>query len=78
MTNTEYQDRQRERRLRYALAKEGLALHKSRVKEIHAHNLGGYMVTHIGSNSVAWGPDFELDLDDVEELFTRWNGEGEE
>ena len=59
------EDRKMERKLRYALKKAGYELHKSRVKNIHADNLGGYMIINPYINGVVAGSRYELDLDDV-------------
>ena len=52
--------------LRRLLAKQGYLLRKSRDRNIHADNLGGYMIVDAGGNYVVRGSRFELDLDDVE------------
>ena len=60
-------EKNRERRLRRALNKAGYSLHKSR-RPISPDNLGGYMVADVYGSYVVAGPNFNLDLDDVEEL----------
>ena len=66
-------EKNRERKLRRALARDGYALHKSRRK---THNdFGGYMVVLTKYNSVVVGARFEYTLDDVE---SWWNSLNEE
>lgn len=54
-----------EQRLRRALNREGYGLRKSRTKNIHADDLGGYMIYDLATNAVVAGARFDLDLDDV-------------
>lgn len=54
-----------ERQARYALFKLGYGLHKSRVHNIHADNLGGYSIYDLYGNYVVAGSRFELTIDDV-------------
>ena len=56
-----------ESRLRKKLAKQGYALRKSRVKNINADNLGGYMILLAYCNGVIAGQRFSMSLDDVEQ-----------
>lgn len=61
-------EKSRESKLRYALRGQGYSLRKSRVKQIHGNNLGGYMIVDANSNFVVCGSRFELNLDDVEQF----------
>jgi hypothetical protein len=64
-------DAVREARLRRAVARQGYALQKSRLRRpIHLDDLADYRVIDPSSNGVVWGSRFELDLDDVEEWLT--------
>ena len=54
-----------EAKLRRQLSKLGYRLQKSRVKQIHGDNLGGYRILDIQTNVVVLGARFELSLDDV-------------
>jgi len=57
----------REARLRRALAKEGYALHKSRLRTSpHSRDLGEYMVVDTQRNAIILGSQFECTLDDIE------------
>jgi len=53
------------RQIRYALAKMGFGLHKSRVKNTNYYNEGGYMIYDYLTNGVVWGSRYELSLDDI-------------
>lgn len=58
--------------VRSRLRNRGYELHKSRVRNIHADNLGGYMIVNMQYNVVvADSSRFNLDLEDVEE-FLDW------
>ena len=61
-------ERVREQRARRALAKLGLKLKKSRVRQINLDNLGGYMVIDLQGGWIVEGSRFELSLDHVEEI----------
>jgi hypothetical protein len=54
-----------ENKLRKFFLKQGMKLNKSRVKNTHLNNQGGYMITDIKSNSVVQGVNYELTLEDV-------------
>ena len=56
-----------ERQLRARLRKAGYILHKSRVRNTHYYNCGGYMIVLASINGVVAGSRFELTLDDVRE-----------
>ncbi len=62
-------DKNRERRLRYALNKAGYLLRKSRVRNIHLDNFGDYMVVDLYTNAVVVGSRFDYTLDNVEAWF---------
>lgn len=53
-----------EDRIRRQLAKHGLVLRKGR-GQIHANNLGGYMVVDLRNNAVVLGADFEYSLEEI-------------
>ena len=59
-------EKSKEQKLRKELRKEDYMLKKSRVKNMNAENQGGYMIIHKHTNSVAYGNQFELSLEDVE------------
>jgi hypothetical protein len=65
MSATTTTEQSRERRRRRRLAREGMALHKSRVVTLHLDDFGGYRI--INGNWVVRGARFDLGLDDVEE-----------
>jgi hypothetical protein len=54
--------------LRRKAERLGPAIHKSRVKNLHVDDLGGYMIIEPRRNLCFWGTRFELNLDDVEEI----------
>ncbi len=56
----------RERRYRRTLAGMGLALRKSRARYQKPGDMLGFMIIDGRSNSVVYGQDFDLGLDDVE------------
>ena len=56
-----------EQKLRRTLKSAGYVLHKSRVRNIHLDNLGGYMIADIMTNAVVAGNRFQLSLEDVAE-----------
>lgn len=53
------------RQIRYALAKKGYGLHKSRAKNTNYYNEGGYMIYDYITNGVVCGNRYELSLDDI-------------
>lgn len=63
-----------ERQIRRALSKAGYALRKSRIRNINADNLGGYMVVDATSNYVVAGARYDLTLEDVAEWLKQTNG----
>ncbi len=65
MTTKEKSEKNRERRMRRWLAKNGYILKKSRVRNIHADNLGGYQIISTQFNHVFAGEKWELDLEGV-------------
>ena len=56
-----------EQKLRRTLKSAGYALHKSRVRNIHLDNLGGYYIVDPEYNSIVWGDRAQLSLEDVAE-----------
>lgn len=58
-------DKNKERMLRRRLEKAGAVLHKSRIKQTHADNFGGYMIVDAYSSALIAGGRFDLDIDDV-------------
>jgi hypothetical protein len=56
-----------ESRIRRALARKGMALHKSR-RRIGADNRGGYQVVDISTNCVVGGSRFSLTFDQAAKL----------
>jgi len=56
----------RENRLRRKAKRLGLWLKKSRAKVWSIHNQQGYMILDPYRNTILWGPDFGLTLDQVE------------
>jgi len=64
------EDKTHESKLRRQLKKLDYRLVKSRVRNTHINNLGGYMVidnTHY-QNAVYSGSNYELSLDNVQEI----------
>jgi len=59
-------EKSRENKLRYALKGQGYLLRKSRVRQIHGNNLGGYMIVDAYGGYVVRGSRFEYSLEDVE------------
>ncbi len=57
----------RENRLRRQAKRLGLAVTKSRVREIHLDDHGGYQIVDRYRNSLVHGERYELDLDDLAE-----------
>lgn len=56
-----------EKKLRRTLKSAGYVLHKSRVRNIHFNNLGGYYIVDLESNFLVWGDRAQLSLEDVAE-----------
>lgn len=56
-----------EGRLRRLANRQGLRLHKSRVRNPDCYEYGGYMLIDAMTNTIVAGPRFDLDLDDVAE-----------
>lgn len=56
----------RENRLRRWADRLGLSLHKSRVRNVHFNDEGGYCLVDPYTNTLVEGVRFELSLDDVE------------
>jgi len=65
-------DAARESRLRHHLRKQNLLLRKSRVRNAHYNNEGGYMIVDGYRNYVVVVSRFECDLDDIEEFLNDW------
>ena len=59
-------EKNRERRLRRALEKQGYYLVKSRVRTWHENDFGMYMIADRHNNICVAGERFDLSLDDVE------------
>ena len=55
----------RENKLRRQAKRLGLAVKKSRVREIHLNDHGGYQIVDLYRNRLVQGQRFELELDDV-------------
>ena len=62
----------REQTLRRRLQKAGYALHKSRAKNIHPNDFGGYMIVDVRLNAVVGGSRFDFDLEDVEDFVQKY------
>jgi len=58
MPTTDQLENRREGRLRRQLHREGFVLRKSRVRNPHVHDWGGYMILDGSSNTVAAGSDW--------------------
>ena len=54
-----------EKQFRTLLKKEGYQLKKSRVKNINADNLGGFMIVDANTNTIVAGSRYELNEMDV-------------
>lgn len=50
----------------------GLALHKSRVKEIHLNNFGEFMIVTLENNSLVAGEKFDYTLEDVKNFLDEY------
>ena len=69
-------NKSKERRLRRALNRQGLALRKSRRRtNFNYYDEGGYMIVNPYINGCIAGPRCELTLDDVEEYLEMWEKE---
>ena len=66
------EDKVRENRLRRQAKRLDLSLVKSRAKRWSGQNKQGYMILDPYRNFILWGPNFDLDLDDVEELLNEY------
>lgn len=60
-------EKNQEQKLRRTLKSAGYALHKSRVRNIHGDNLGGYAIVLVKYNAVVAGDRFQLSLEEVAE-----------
>ena len=60
-------NRTQENRLRRQLRKKGYRLEKSR-KDININNKGGYQIIETNSNTLTYGSDYGLTLQNVEEI----------
>lgn len=58
--------KRREDRVRRQLAKQGLALRKSRVSTPSADDQGGYMIVDTQFNRIEAGERFDITLEEVE------------
>ena len=58
-------EKTRENRLRRQAKRLGLAIKKSRAREIHLDDHGGYRIIDLYRNRLVHGQRFELELDDV-------------
>lgn len=68
-----HDENSRKARLRRLLRKQGYRLSKSRVKNTHINNMGGYMIIDCWSNGAVRGVNHELNLDKVEEFIKQMN-----
>lgn len=71
---TNRSDSAREARLRRIARRQGDLLRKSRVRNPHINNQGGWCIVDGDLGAVVAGGDFELDLDDVEWYLNAWRG----
>lgn len=62
----EIEIKRREDRVRRQLAKQGLALRKSRVSTTAADEQGGYMIVDAQFNRIEAGERFDMSLEEVE------------
>lgn len=58
--------KRREDRVRRQLAKQGLALRKSRVSTLSVDDQGGYMIVDTQFNRIEAGERFDMSLEEVE------------
>ena len=59
-------EKTRENRLRRQAKRLGLEITKSRAREIHVDDYGGYRIVELYRKALVHGQRFELDLDDVD------------
>ena len=64
-------EKTRENRLRRQAKRLGLVLNKSRIREIHFNDLGGYQIVALHGNRLVHGERFSLSLDDVAEYLAE-------
>jgi len=57
-----------EQKLRRALNKAGYMLHKSRIRNPHFDDQGGYMITDMYTSGVVRGSRFDYSLEDVQDF----------
>ncbi len=65
-------DKVKENYLRRQAKRLGLWLQKSRAKKWSLHNQCGYTIIDPYKNTCVWGPDCQLDLNDVEQLLNEY------
>jgi hypothetical protein len=63
-------DARRESRLRPRAQRQGYQVRKSRVRNTHGNDLGGYRIVETQFNTIECGERFDLDLDEVERFLT--------
>jgi hypothetical protein len=63
---TDNTEAKREARLRRAARRHEFNLHKSRVRNPHTNDHGGYQLVELRTNTVVDGANFDMTLDDVE------------
>ncbi len=61
-------DKARENLLRKRANRAGYSMHKSRVRNLHVNDHGGYMLADSQNNAVVLGGKYEASLDDIEEF----------
>jgi len=66
MTSEDAVGKAQENRNRRRAHRLGLALRKSRARDLHIDNLGDYMLVDPYLNAIVWGEKYDLSLDDVE------------
>ena len=67
----EREERNLERRLRYALRKQDCRLYKSRARNWTYNNQQGYLIVFVPYNACVGGPNFDFTLEDVEDFVER-------
>jgi hypothetical protein len=70
-------EQRRESRLRSKARRQGLRIHKSRIRTPNADDLGGYRLVDSDLNLVIAGERFDLDLDGVEKYLSGWSSDVE-
>ena len=65
---TTMEEKAKESKLRRILQKQGYYLKKSRIRNINADDLGGYMILDAYYGAIVRGSRYSLDLDDVEQF----------